>query len=98
MPSLWKLLFRLEVLARAYLFVFLPRAFLFMITCVRASRYLMQEDVIDDETIQNSNTPSHERSGSGGSTTAVVGMVLNQGEDDYRIAETVPDEYASHLS
>jgi len=49
---------------------------------------------------QNSdpNTSSHERSESGGSTTAVVGMVLDTGKDDYRNVQTLPDEYASHLS
>ena len=59
--------------------------------------------VIDD-TFQNlDSTPGHDRSASDGSTTAVVGLALDNsdldlGANDYRLAQNLTDEYVSHLS
>ncbi len=46
---------------------------------------------------------SHDRTASGGSTTAVVGLALDSSDldldtPDYRLVQTLTDEYASHLS
>jgi hypothetical protein len=52
--------------------------------------------------IQNSNNSarSHEQIESDGSVTAVVGLALDKDHEggDYRLAQTLTDEYASHLS
>ena len=60
--------------------------------------------VVDDYLFQNFDlNHAHDRSASDGSTTAVVGIVLDNsdldlGAPDYRVVQTFRDEYASHLS
>jgi hypothetical protein len=52
---------------------------------------------------QNLESNHHDRSASGGSTTAVVGLALDDsdldlGAHDYRLPQTLTDEYAMNLS
>lgn len=70
-------------------------------TCVRAFRCLMEGQLVNDGN-QNSKPLAispHERSGSGGSMTAVVGRALDPSDrGDSDLIQTLTDEYASQLS
>ena len=92
------------MLARAFLVsmrhfpCFVLRAFALRVSS--ACRYMEGRSLTI--TFQNPDSNSaHDRSASGGSMTAVVGLALDDGDTgapDFRLVQTFTDEYASHLS
>ena len=74
---------------------------LLVFACVLCSSYVERRSLTIP--FQNLDSNGHERSASGGSTTAVVGLALDNsdldlGAHEYRLAQTLTDEYAMNLS